>query len=317
MALSLRRWRPRHLLLAWGAYWLALLAVALGRPALEAWRMSRRPDAHGTISAGVDDAVAHLSIAVDGAPAWSGSASILSITLWLVGPPLVLWVLWLLRSRGSEEGDALRAAPAPGALRAPPPDLDGLRHRTPIPVERDRPAGAPTSPPPRQPMTTPAIPLAEFDAEMATTRRLLERVPDDRGEWKPHEKSFPLAHLAQLIAGMPGWIADTLRNPTIDLAAGPGYSVERTTTLLERFDGAVREARAALQEVAGDALDASWSLTMGEQELLTMPKGTAARSHLNHLIHHRGQLTVYLRLVDVPLPQIYGPTADERGFGGS
>ena len=166
-------------------------------------------------------------------------------------------------------------------------------------------------------MTTPAIPLAEFDQEMGVTRRLLERVPDDRGEWKPHAKSFPLGHLAQLVAWMPGWIARTLREPGIDLAAGPGYSFERTATLLAQFDANVREARLALESVTGAALDESWSLTMGERVLLTSPRGVTARSHLNHLIHHRGQLTVYLRLVDVPLPQVYGPTADDRGFLGA
>ena len=163
-------------------------------------------------------------------------------------------------------------------------------------------------------MTTPAIPLAEFDLEMGSTRRVLERVPDDRGEWKPHEKSFPLGHLAQLIAWMPGWITRTLREPTIDLAGGSGYSIEPTASLVEQFDANVREARAALESVTGVALDAPWSLTRGEQVLMTSPRGIAVRGHLNHLIHHRGQLTVYLRLVDVPLPQVYGPTADDRGF---
>ncbi len=157
-----------------------------------------------------------------------------------------------------------------------------------------------------------AIPLKEFDAEMAATRRLLERVPTERGPWKPHEKSFPLGHLAQLVALMPAWIATTLRTPKTDLAAGGGYSFEPTEKLLAMFDANVEQARAALAEVTGAALEEPWSLTMGERVLMTAPKGEAARQHLNHLIHHRGQLTVYLRLVDVPLPSIYGPTADER-----
>jgi uncharacterized damage-inducible protein DinB len=161
-------------------------------------------------------------------------------------------------------------------------------------------------------MTTPAIPLKEFDAEMASTRRLLERVPADRGAWKPHEKSFSLGHLAQLVSWMPGWIARTLREPEINLAGGAGYSLESTETLLAGFDRNVADARAALAEVTGEALDAPWSLKMGEQVLITSPKGETVRGHLNHLIHHRGQLTVYLRLVEVPLPQVYGPTADER-----
>ena len=158
----------------------------------------------------------------------------------------------------------------------------------------------------------PAIPLKEFDAEMATTRRLLERVPSDKGTWKPHEKSFSLGHLAQLVSWMPGWIAATLRDPHIDLAGGPKYSYEKTETLLETFDKNVANARKALEEVTGDRLNESWSLIAGPQVLMTLPRGEVTRQNLNHLIHHRGQLSVYLRLVDVPLPSIYGPTADEK-----
>jgi uncharacterized damage-inducible protein DinB len=160
-------------------------------------------------------------------------------------------------------------------------------------------------------MSTPAIPLAEFDQEMATTRRLLERVPSDKGEWKPHAKSFPLGHLAQLVALMPGWIPGTLREPHIDLGQAGGYSYEKTETLLQTFDANVRAAREALASVVGDELNAPWSLKQGDKVLFTMPRGEVTRQTLSHLIHHRGQLTVYLRLVDVPLPSIYGPTADE------
>lgn len=161
-------------------------------------------------------------------------------------------------------------------------------------------------------MTAPAIPLSEFDHEMATTRHLLERVPTDRGQWKPHEKSFALAHLAQLIAGMPGWITRTLEEPAIDLARGPGYTFQPTDALLAQFDRNVREAREALTSVTGEPLEKPWSLKMSDQVLLTSPRGTTVRGHLNHLIHHRGQLSVYLRLIDVPVPQVYGPTADEK-----
>jgi uncharacterized damage-inducible protein DinB len=158
---------------------------------------------------------------------------------------------------------------------------------------------------------TAAIPLPEFDQEMATTRRLLERVPSEQGSWKPHDKSFALGHLAQLVAWMPGWIARTLRDPHIDLAGGPGYSLESTETLLAEFDRNVDEARNALREVQGAALQEPWSLRMGGEVVFTQRRDHVVRNHLSHLIHHRGQLTVYLRLVDVPLPSIYGPTADE------
>lgn len=161
-------------------------------------------------------------------------------------------------------------------------------------------------------MSQPAIPLKEFDLEMASTRKLLERVPTEKGQWKPHEKSFALGHLAQLISWMPGWIASTLHEPHIDLGAAGGYSFEPTDKLLQVFDGNVQQAREALGSVVGARLAEPWSLRLGERVLFTAPKAEVVRQHLNHLIHHRGQLTVYLRQVDVPLPQIYGPTADEK-----
>jgi uncharacterized damage-inducible protein DinB len=160
-------------------------------------------------------------------------------------------------------------------------------------------------------MVTPAIPLAEFDQEMATTRRLLERVPTDKGTWKPHPKSFALGHLAQLLSWMPGWISRSLYRTSIDLAGGSGYSFEPTEALLRDFDRNVEEARAALASVTGDDLQVEWSLKHGDQVLFSAPRGEVVRQHLNHLIHHRGQMSVYLRLLDVPLPSIYGPTADD------
>jgi uncharacterized damage-inducible protein DinB len=161
-------------------------------------------------------------------------------------------------------------------------------------------------------MATPAIPLAEFDQEMKITRRLLERVPDEKGPWKPHEKSFSLGHLAQLVSWMPGWIGQTLRSTELRLGEGPGYSLETTASLLKGFDDGVRGSREALQQVTGVDLDVEWSLKMGERVLYADPRGQVVRNHLSHLVHHRGQLTVYLRLLDVPIPSIYGPTADEK-----
>ena len=157
--------------------------------------------------------------------------------------------------------------------------------------------------------------LPEFDQEMATTRRLLERVPSEKAQWKPHPKSFALGHLAQLVAMMPGWIAQTIGATEINLASGPGYSFEKTETLLQMFDKRVREAREALAGAKDPDFQVPWSLKMGEQVLMTLPRGVVVRQHINHLVHHRGQLSVYLRLIDVPVPSIYGPTADE-GWGG-
>jgi uncharacterized damage-inducible protein DinB len=153
--------------------------------------------------------------------------------------------------------------------------------------------------------------LPEFVQEMATTRRLLERVPDDRYAWKPHAKSFSIGHLAQLLSWMPGWITTTLTSDSLDLSGGTGYSTEKVATLLELFDKNVREARAALVAASDDDFAKPWSLKMGERVLMTMPRGVTTRQHINHLVHHRGQMSVYLRLLDIPVPSIYGPTADE------
>jgi uncharacterized damage-inducible protein DinB len=154
--------------------------------------------------------------------------------------------------------------------------------------------------------------LPELDQEMATTRRLIERVPADRGEWKPHPKSFSLGHLAQLVATMPGWITRTVRGDDIDLSEGPGYSYETTETLLAQFDQHVREARQAIERASDEDYGKTWSLKRGGETLFSMPRGGVVRMHISHLVHHRGQLSVYLRLLDIPVPSIYGPTADEK-----
>ncbi len=153
--------------------------------------------------------------------------------------------------------------------------------------------------------------LPEFDLEMATTRRLLERVPSDKGEWKPHPKSFALGHLAQLVARMPSWLTGILHDTELDLSEGSGYTFETTETLLAEFDRNVMDAREAIAGASDEDYAQSWSLRHGDRIFFTLPRGTVVRSTINHLIHHRGQLSVYLRMVDVPIPSIYGPTADE------
>lgn len=158
--------------------------------------------------------------------------------------------------------------------------------------------------------------LPEFEQEMATTRRLLERVPGEQGQWKPHPKSFALGHLAQLVAWMPGWITHTLRETELDLGQGGGYTFETTETLLALFDQNVREAREAIAAARDEDYGVPWSLKVGGQVVMTLPRGTVVRQNISHLVHHRGQLTVYLRLLDVPIPSIYGPTADEPWGGG-
>ena len=156
--------------------------------------------------------------------------------------------------------------------------------------------------------------LADFDSEMASTRRLLERVPSDKADWKPHPKSFSLAHLTQLVATMPGWWIGTLRDDHIDLGQQTGYSNQTTASLLEQFDRLVEQARDAIRNTRDEQLDDKWELRMNGQVLYTSTKGATARQNMSHFAHHRGQLTVYLRELDVPIPSIYGPTADEKWF---
>ena len=156
--------------------------------------------------------------------------------------------------------------------------------------------------------------LPEFDQEMKTTRRVIERVPNDKADWKPHPKSFSMAHLTQLVSGMPGWITKIVQGSDIDLSEGPGYQNQRTESLVQQFDRHVAEARAAIAQAKDSDYAKPWELRMGGKVLLSLQRGVMVRQTINHLVHHRGQMTVYLRLLDVPVPSIYGPTADEKVF---
>jgi uncharacterized damage-inducible protein DinB len=158
--------------------------------------------------------------------------------------------------------------------------------------------------------------LPEFDHEMATTRRLLDRVPEARLAWKPHDKSMTLGQLSGHLANIPYWCSATLTVSVLDLDtlgddARPKSPASRAA-LLEEFDRKVAAARALLVRTTDPEMLAPWTLKKGDQEFFTMPRIAAIRSFvMNHTIHHRGQLSVYLRLNDVPIPPIYGPTADE------
>lgn len=159
--------------------------------------------------------------------------------------------------------------------------------------------------------------LAEWDHESATTRSLLELVPEAESDWKPHEKSFSLGDLAMHLANIPTWGATILVRSEVDLAspepkdAISDRKFESTATLLDIFDENVSIFRRALAGRPEEAMAVPWTLKQGGQEVFTMPRGEVLRSWVfNHTIHHRGQMSLYLRLHDVPLPQIYGPTAD-------
>ncbi len=156
--------------------------------------------------------------------------------------------------------------------------------------------------------------LPEFDHEMTVTRTLLDRVPDGVFDWKPHPKSMSLGQLAQHVATMPLWGLVTLTQPSFDLAANPPLAPCTTRAdVLRLFDTHVAQARAALVGISDAALLTPWSLQQGGHTIFSMPKAGVWRTFvLSHLIHHRGQLSVYLRMHDVPLPAMYGPTADER-----
>ena len=155
--------------------------------------------------------------------------------------------------------------------------------------------------------------LPEFDHETATTRRLLERVSEDQFDWKPHEKSMTLGGLATHVATVPMWGSMTLSQSHVDIGGDPRAAELRTRAeLLTTFDQNVASTRAALVGRTDAELLAPWSLKRNGQVILTMPKAAVWRSFvMSHLIHHRGQLSVYLRLQNVPVPSIYGPSADE------
>ena len=158
--------------------------------------------------------------------------------------------------------------------------------------------------------------LPEFDHEMTTTRRVLERVPEDKFEWKPHAKSFSLGALAAHVAGLPTWGAETLARSEIDIAdAQPPEAPSSKAELMAAFDRNVAATRSALAGKTDAELLATWTLKRGGKPIFSMPKAGVLRSFvLSHLIHHRGQLCVYLRLLDVSVPSIYGPSADEPSF---
>jgi uncharacterized damage-inducible protein DinB len=162
--------------------------------------------------------------------------------------------------------------------------------------------------------------MPEFEQEMANTLRTLERVPDQKFEWKPHEKSTSLGGLATHLANIPSWTTHTFEKDELDIAppGAPPFRLEQaksTTDLLAVFDKNVADARATLTAATDERWFGKWSLLSGGNTIMTLPRATVMRGFvLSHLIHHRAQLGVYLRLLDVPVPAIYGPSADEGGF---
>jgi uncharacterized damage-inducible protein DinB len=161
--------------------------------------------------------------------------------------------------------------------------------------------------------------LAQLEREIGGTRRALERVPQGRPDWKPHEKSMTLGYLSNLVATMPGWIAMAIERNELDLnpPGGGGYkppATDTTSKLVQAFDDSVARARAALRSTTEAHLATPWKLLVAGRTVAENARHVVIADTFTHLAHHRGQLTVYLRLNGVPVPSLYGPTADEKVF---
>ena len=165
------------------------------------------------------------------------------------------------------------------------------------------------------PETIAARMLAELDNELTATRKMIERLPADKLAWKPHEKSMKLGRLAGHLSEMLRWIPFSVETDGVDFTTYPFAPKEfgSTAELLADFDEAVVSARKTLTEATAADMSADWTMRNGEHVFCTLPKAVIIRTWvLNHIYHHRGQLSVYMRLLDIPVPSIYGPSADER-----
>ena len=158
--------------------------------------------------------------------------------------------------------------------------------------------------------------VQELEQEAQATRRVLERVPEERLTWKPHEKSMSLGQLALHVATVPGNVAEISKQSRFPL---PDFTQEAATSaaqLVPALEASIEQAKGVLAEMDDAAMGETWTAVAGDREVMSVPRVGVLRSiMLNHWYHHRGQLTVYLRLLDVPLPSVYGPSADENPFG--
>ncbi len=157
--------------------------------------------------------------------------------------------------------------------------------------------------------------LAELEQESQTTRRVLERVPQAHLGWKPHAKSMSLGQLALHVAAVPGNVAEIVARDSIEAPNFVHPQAERAADLVPALEASVAKAKQHLASLSDAAMGATWRMTRAGDEVMAMPRAAVARAiMLNHWYHHRGQLLVYLRLLDVPVPSVYGPTADENPF---
>jgi len=157
--------------------------------------------------------------------------------------------------------------------------------------------------------------LPEFDHEMANLRKTLERVPEGKGDFRPHPKSMPMAKLAGHLAEIPTWASTTIDDDVLDFGAPGAYQpfvMESRAALLAHFDAEVKKAREKLASATDERMMGTWTLKNGAQQIFAMPRVAVIRGFvMNHMVHHRAQLGVYLRMNEVPVPGIYGPSADE------
>ena len=158
--------------------------------------------------------------------------------------------------------------------------------------------------------------LKELDMEAKTTRKMLERIPDDKYDWQPHPKSMTIRRLATHVAELPSWVTMTLNTSELDFASNP-YAPEvinNTAELMNYFERNLADGRANLEVAKEDQLSDNWTLRNGDQVYSTSPKSDVLRMTYSQIIHHRAQLGVYLRLLEVPIPGSYGPSADDMSF---
>jgi len=168
-------------------------------------------------------------------------------------------------------------------------------------------------------MTLKQFLLAELDREVGRSRRALEQVPDGKYQWKPHDRSMIFGYLADMVATIPSWIAMEITRDELDISPTDGSSVKRTpnetsAALLTALENTASEARAALQQTTDEHLMTNWRLKAKGQVVQESPRYEVIQDTINHWAHHRGQMTVYLRLMGAKVPAIYGPSADEVSF---
>jgi uncharacterized damage-inducible protein DinB len=161
--------------------------------------------------------------------------------------------------------------------------------------------------------------LAELDRELERSTRALDQVPEGKRDWKPHDRSMSFGYLAELVARIPSWVAYAIKQDELDLAPPQGAQQPRTPLntreeLIKELESSVAQAKAALQNTTDDFLTSSWRLLVGGKVVMDLPRHIVIRDALNHMAHHRGQMTVYLRLLGATVPALYGPSADDQRF---